>query len=600
MLNSRNLPPVDQRLPAEPLVVTPFERVGKYGGTWRQAVIASHRRDAMMTSGVYEGRNLILFDQSTKNIVPNLAKSYSVSPDGRDFTFTLRRGLKWSNGDPLDTNDVRFWWEDYTANQDLNKDAKLKYTVEIKDDVTFVVHYNDRSPLEVYTFANSLNYDGTEAVFYYPDEYLKKFHIRYNPNADREAKAAGNADWMERFRELLSPLNNPALPVTTPFVLVTQDPAAATLVFERNPYYWKVDTEGNQLPYIDTCQVNVVESPDVAKMRTIAGEVDLQIATIMEDFADFPLFSESARSGNYTVKTTEFIEPNAMNIHLNLTNQDAAKRAIVSQPNFRKALSLALDRQKIINISFSVGPQKSTPRNFAPYPNSAYLDPALANNHINFDIATANRMLDELGLNRKNAAGKRLLPNGQVLSLVIDVPTYSDSWINIGIQIAECWQAVGIDATARAIDPSLWNQRTSSNDYDCCIMTGGGGFAVPSPGEINNYTGYRNRDWPTTFMSGHIIYRSTEGKEGIAPDADIRRLWELGSAALIEPDQAKLKAQLQEIFDIHKKNLYVLGIGTRLPAIYIQKSTIHNVPPLFVDWLYGVGGHGVPSQYFFD
>jgi peptide/nickel transport system substrate-binding protein len=361
-----------------------------------------------------------------------------------------------------------------------------------------------------------------------------------------------------------------------------------------------VDTAGNQLPYIDRIQASIVQSGDVAKMRVIAGEADVQLATIMESFSDYPLFAENQANGNYKLKTVDFAEPNAMNIHINMNSQDDAKRPIMGSADFRKALSLALDRDKIIATHFTVGPQKSTPRNFAPYPASAYLDKDMAANYVRFDQAEANRLLDSLGLNRKNAAGKRLLPDGKVFQMVIDVPTYSGEWIDIGLQIAECWQAVGIDVTARSLDPGLWGQRVQGNDFDVSIHTGGGGFPVPSPGEINSYTGYDHADWPVYYMVGNIIYQVTKGKEGFAPDADVQRLWEIGEAAVVEGDQEKLKALMQEAFNIHKKNLYVLGIGTRLPALYIVKNNIHNVPPLSVEWTFGHGGHGRPSQYYFE
>jgi peptide/nickel transport system substrate-binding protein len=289
-----------------------------------------------------------------------------------------------------------------------------------------------------------------------------------------------------------------------------------------------------------------------------------------------------------------------MNIHINKVHQDAAKRAVMGRVEFRQALSLALDRNKIISTNYSVGPVKSTPRNFAPYPGSPYKDDDLSNNYVRFDLNAANQMLDNLGLNRKNSSGKRLLSNGQVLSMIIDVPNYSPDWIEIGNQIAACWQAAGIDVSARSIDPGLWGQRWQSNDFDISIHTGGGGFLFPSPGALNDYTGYNAADWPVVFQAGHISYRTTKGESGFAPDADIQRLWDLGTAVVVEPDTGKRDTMLKEIFSIHKKNLYILGIGTRLPYPYIVKNTLHNVPPLNNDWGMGHGGHGRACQYYIE
>jgi peptide/nickel transport system substrate-binding protein len=209
-------------------------------------------------------------------------------------------------------------------------------------------------------------------------------------------------------------------------------------------------------------------------------------------------------------------------------------------------------------------------------------------------------MLDELGLDKKNSDGMRLLPDGNVFTIVIDVPTYSEQWIDIGTMIAEDWKAVGINASARTVDPSLWGQRRMANDFDATIMTGGGGFASLTRGEVNNYTGFQGFDWPQTFSSGNYIWRDTKGTDGVEPLPAISRLWELGSAIVIEPNEAKRLDMVKEILQIHKDNLFILGIGTRLPAIYLVKNYVKNVPQLDPSWSYGMTGHGRPEQYFLD
>jgi peptide/nickel transport system substrate-binding protein len=254
-------------------------------------------------------------------------------------------------------------------------------------------------------------------------------------------------------------------------------------------------------------------------------------------------------------------------------------------------------------VQFTVGPVKAAIRNNGPFPGSAYLalNPTLPGAYARFDQAEANRLLDGLGLNKKNDAGKRLLPNGQVLTMVIDVPNYDPTWIDSGNLVAECWQAVGIDVTARSLDPALWGQRTASNDYDVTMQTGGESFNIPSPTTINNYTGWDGgTSWSNFFMAGNIIYRESDGEEGFAPDADVQRLWQLGEATVTEVDENKRNANITEIFKIHEKNLYILGICTRMPYCCIVKNTLKNVPPLNNDWAMGHGGHGRPSQYYYD
>jgi peptide/nickel transport system substrate-binding protein len=398
-------------------------------------------------------------------------------------------------------------------------------------------------------------------------------------------------------------LNNWELPSLAPFILTTKDSNATVTTYERNPYFWAVDTEGNQLPYIDRVQLTSAESNDAVIMRTVAGENDLGLAVIRESFSNYPLYMENAKAGNYTVRLREADDTNAMNIHINMNSQDPAKRVIMGKTEFRQALSLALDRDRIISIQFTLGPVKASPRNNGPVSASPYFDlnPTLPSAYARFNQAEANRLLDGLGLNRKNAAGKRLLPNGQALTMVIDVPNFDSTWIESGNLVAECWQAVGIDATARSIDSALWSQRWQSNDYDVSMQTGGEAYLIPSASAINKYTGwYGGINWTHIFMVGNIIYRRTEGKEGFAPDADIQRLWELGKNAASEVDENKRKTMITEIFKIHEKNLYILGICTRMPYPHIVKNSLKNVPPLNDSWDMGHGGHGRPSQYYFE
>jgi peptide/nickel transport system substrate-binding protein len=266
--------------------------------------------------------------------------------------------------------------------------------------------------------------------------------------------------------------NNPDLPTMSPWMLVTKGSGASQLIFERNPYYWAVDTEGNQLPYIDTCILNIVESVDITKMKAISGELEVAVAAVMENFADYPLYAENATAGEYTVNTAEFDEPGAMNIHINMTHKDPAKRAVMETLEFRKAMSFAIDRKEIISVNYSVGPYASVIRQFSPYPGSPFFDEALSTQFTEFDPDQANQLLDGLGMDKRNADKLRLLPDGSLFTLVIDVPTYSDQWIDIGTMIAEDWKAVGINASARTVDPALWGQRRLANDYDVTIMTG--------------------------------------------------------------------------------------------------------------------------------
>lgn len=600
MLDSKGLPPVDERLPEDPLVVRPYEKVGVYGGTWRQTVEVGLRIHAMAGLGFYDGRGFLVWNEDKTQIIPNLASKVELSADGTTYTFTLRKGLKWSDGEPMTTDDVLFWFEAVETNPTLNpgyENATIKIIrVDVVDDVTFSFVYNAPNPMQYYSFAS---YQWT--VQFLPKHYLSQFHPGYAKDAESKASAAGFDNWNGYFNDRNDYMINPDRPTMSPWVLQNEGAAASQLFYERNPYYWAVDTAGNQLPYIDSCIINVVQSPDMVRMKAIAGEFELTSAGIINSFIDYPLFAENMGSGNYTVRLSEFAEPNAMNIHVNIAHKDPDVRAVFGNVKFRQALSYSLNRDKIIATNFTVGPIKSVKRNFSPYPGSPYFDEKWSSAYTEYDIGKAIALLDEIGLGETNAQGFRLLPNGNELTMIIDVPTFDPSWIDVGIMIADCFKEVGINASANSLDPSLWGERKLANDFDCTIFTGGGGFATMSLGDINDYTGYRGADWPNTFQQGFIVNREAkEGEIEMEVPPEIERLWELGRAIVTEPDEVKQETLLKEVFQIHKDNLYILGISTRPPAPYLVKNNMKNVPPLDVDWAFGCTGHGRPAQYFIE
>jgi len=597
-LDGQSLPPVDERLPSDPLVVVPYEKVGAYGGTWTQSVILGNRLHALAGLGQYEGRGLVVWDMELKEIIPNIAASWEMSADAMSYTFTLREGLKWSDGHPMTTDDILFWFEARESNLEINPGytgaASKVVSVDVADELTFTITYNVPAPLAIYGLA-SFQWN----PMFLPKHYLSQFHIDYSDNAEELAEEAGMPSWAEHFGDRADQWFNHEVPTMAPFILMNESAGAASLMFERNPYFWAVDTEGNQLPYIDEAIVHIVEDGDTAKMRAIAGEFDLQHATVTENFLDFPLFAEHADSAGYQVFITEYAEPNAMNIHLNIAHEDPGKRAIFGSSEFRHAISYTLDRDTIIGTLFTVGPHKSTPRNFSPAPNSLYFDEAWSSANTTFDLDIANEMLDELGLDKRNSAGFRLMPNGEELVIVIDVPNFDPSWIDVGIMVADCLVAAGINASATSIDPPLWGERREANDFDMTMMTGGGGFPTVSLGNINDYTGAINRDWPVTFQFGYINMRMADEDLSDVPP-EILELWELGTKIIAEPNADTREKLLQDIFDIHRENLFILGIGTRLPGFYLVKDYVHNVPHLDLDWSFGNTGHGRPSQYFFE
>ena len=573
------LPPVEERLPEEPMVLT-AETIGVYGGNMTQNFPWGNYAGALEELGWTAGTSLLYKVDFAGNYVGNLATEWSNSEDFRSFTFTLRKGAKWSDGEPFTTADVKFYIDtmQYLDPDDpeavLSSDKYSTCTLDIADDYTFTVTFVDPQPF-FYTEMSNYRYS-----IFQPAHYLKDF---FKGTADAEALQAavdesGLSNWQALLEDKKSIRDNKDLPTMLPWILTSDTEAATQLIWVRNPYYWCVDAEGNQLPYVDTHTWNIVETTDVAKTMDIAGEFDQASAGIGETAGDYVLFAQYMEEQNYHIVLMEYDEPGAMNIHINHASQDAAKRAILSQKDFRVALSIGMNREELIDALLTVGPLVSHPRNFSPFEGSPFFEESWSSAYTEFDPDQANALLDGLGL-AKGDDGWRTLPDGSQFVLVIEVPSFADDWIDYGNMLASQWQKLGINVTARSIAPSLWGELMNANDYDITIFTGGGGAAYLDKTTINDYTGAFYYDWPLRYQSGNQLWKSEPNNAAaFEPDEDVANLWELGTELFSTTDTAKQDELLAQIFQIHKDQLFILGIGTRLPTFRLFKNYLRNVP----------------------
>lgn len=581
-VESGELPPVAERLPEEPLVLQ-AETVGTYGGNWVQNFPWGNKDAATEDAGFYQGVCLMMKVDNGGTYIGNLATGWSVNEDYTSFTFTLRKGVKWSDGVPLTTADVKFFvdYKQYLdpddPNAELSKSDKwATCKLDVADDYTFTVTFTDPQP---FLFADLSTRQNGRVL--YPAHYLSQF---FKGTADPETLQANLdklslTDWRSMFEDRADLWINPELPTLAPYVLKTDTKAAIQVVVERNPYYWCVDQAGNQLPYIDTMTWNIVETVDVAKMMAIAGEFDMAYAGIFENTADYILFAQYMEEQGYSIKLLEWDEPGAMNIHINHASANAAKRAVMETKDFRLALSKGINRDEIIAALLTVGPIVSEKRNFSPCPGSAWFDESWSSANTDFDPEGANALLDGLGLTARGADGYRLLPDGSEFVMVIEVPTFADEWITYGNMLANNWQALGLNVTARAVAPSLWGELMNNNEYDITIFTGGGGMGSLTKTTINDYTGFSHFDWPLRYQAGNILWRTNpEAENAVEPDENVKKLWELGEKLYTTVDKAEQEALLQEIFQIHKDQLFILGIGNRLPSVMLVKNYMRNVP----------------------
>lgn len=589
------LPSLSERLPSEPKVLT-VEEYGAYGGMWRQTVTNATKGHAFSMVGKYQGTNLVIWNDDHSEIVPNIAKSVRLSEDAKQLDVTLRAGMKWSDGSPMTTADVEFWWKAYATNTTVAPGTSTwdDATLVINDETSFTMTFEEPRPFILSRMADG----STGSYWFMPKHYLSQFHGDYSTNATEIAQELMFDNWVNCFLDRMDYTTNPDMPVLSPWVLKTDGTAATQLVLERNPYYWVTDDQGRQLPYIDTCLINIVQDDELVVAKVVSGEFEIAYASVMERMSDYSFFAQNKATGDYEIYTYEFDEPNAMNIHINTTAKNPEKRAYFQQKDFRAALSYAIDREEIIRLQYTVGKYASVARQFAPTEASPYYDETLATQYTEYNVEEANRLLDSVGLNKKDADEYRLMSNGKILTIQIDVPQYSSQWNDVANLIANYWNAVGIKATTKPMDTSLWETRCAGNDFDCTVFTGGGGFEILSDLSVNDYTGYDYFAWPQRYAAGGYTWRATNGTGGTEPMQCVKDLWSLGEELVKTADKTEQDRLVKEILKIHKDNFLIMGICSRLPAVYLVKNNMHNVSELSPSWSYGFTGHGNPEQYW--
>lgn len=601
------LPPVAERLPEQPLVVPPVERIGKYGGTWRRAFTGPSDRqniDRILHDHV------IYCDLDGSTLMPHIARSWEVADNGRVFIFYLRKGMRWSDGHPFTADDFVFAYEDILLNDELNpakpewlrRSGKLGTVTRIDD---YTVQYKFREPyhvfLEIYA---GLRVAGLSAAGYYfrtvyaPSHYLKQFHPKYaDPQTlDQKIKEAGFDSWKQLFRQSCATHNNRDLPVLGPWKVV-QPITGQLFVLERNPYYWAVDPNGNQLPYIDRIAMHLATDLEVLNLRAVQGLIDMQHRHIQ--LAKVPLLKREAKTGNYRVLFWPNRGGTDCGIFINQTyDEDEEILRWLRNRDFRIALSLAVDRDAINELIF-LG--TGTPRAFICPPDTRYYPGSeYERKNAHFDLAQANATLDHLGLEQRDREGFRMRKDGGgrlVLSLAAVGAAFID-FTGIAELLAAHWEKMGLKIHVNIEERSLFTTRRNSNEHQLSLWGTGGS---------ENPWAYPSFTVPTTIgmqMAPLIgAWYQSEGQKGVEPKDDIKRLIELYEQGSGAPTAQRI-ALGQELWRIHVHNQFIIGTVGLSPAfngVVVVKNNFRNVPDVAPNSaILQNPGVARPEQFFFN
>lgn len=571
------LPPLEERLPKVPFVVGPgvllsAENVpdwapGQYGGTLNTAhSVADWAPDVFV---MLNEPLLSAPDLSVQGIRGNVLESFEVSDDNTVFTFKMREGLKWSDGVPVTTEDVRFTWENIYGNDKLfpgGVPARFRtgydpggdpMTLEILDDYNFKL-----TATKPYGgFLRNITIEGWNGytVLVNPSHVLKKWHPDFTPIEEMAEELAKNNltdEWWTLFTSQKRCENWHVtadrcigFPTLNPWISVPSE-TTGVKVFDRNPYYWKVDTEGKQLPYIDRIVSVQVEDVEMVNQRVLAGDVDfLRESTAL---VKVPLYKENEERGGFRTVLTDMHVDSSI-FYLNQTFPDETWRKVAQDIRFRQALSLAIDRDEIIEsvyYGFASKPLVSVGEEFSQY-----------------DVARANALLDEMGLTERGANGMRMV-DGQSFSILLEHGAHAPDLAPVAELVSEHLKDVGIDVQVKQIDPTLWGQRINANEIMATMFWGHDqGWDSDYSGNAMNRVG---RAWQLWYNTG--------GAEGEEPPQWVKDMYALDAArwsSVSGSDEFnKLK---EETFAWSRTNLPMITIVEQVKYPMIAAKNLRNV-----------------------
>ena len=469
------LPPLAERLPEEPLVVVPYDSVGKYGGTLDALSNATEAgtSDFLSTRHV----NLVRYSDDLETIVPNIAKSWEWNDDYTQLTFHLRKGHKWSDGAPFTSADVKFWYDNLALDSNViekPKDYVLvageRMTIDTPDEQTVVFNLPAPKPGLLAHFATHYGQG------FQPKHFLGQFHPDINPDADTLAADLGfangyevikayygNSDWTDTpTPQLNSPdkvANMPAdtMPTLESFILIRDTTEGRHYV--ANPYFHMVDTTGQQLPYINEQDEIYANDQEVRLLKLVNGEADYKTQSLQ--LADAPLLLENQEKGGYTIQLKPKIAMHA--VSFNVTSADEEKRKVFGDFRFRNAMSIAINRSELNQTAYFGEGVIQQYTGFSPLPD--YIDEKWKTFATEFDPDGAKALLDEVGVVDADGDGFRDLPNGQPLVLNLQFATQGIAGQVVEL-IGQHWSNVGINTTVKEITPDEYRSAQSSNQLD--------------------------------------------------------------------------------------------------------------------------------------
>ncbi|MDH6266327.1 peptide/nickel transport system substrate-binding protein [Rhizobium sp. SG_E_25_P2] len=569
-----SLDPVQMRLPRHPRVINLAamgRQPGVYGGTVR-SIIGSQKDIRLMTINGYA--RLVGYDENLA-LQPDILESFE-SIEDRVFTFKIREGHRWSDGSLLTSEDFRYTWQDVYMDKDLKRGGLPRELLVDGEGPGFEV-------LDAYTVRYTWKLPNPDflpriagpqpLVMVMPAAYMKQFHKRYQDefrlsSLMKEYKAKKWVDLHIKMSRSYRP-ENPDLPTLDPWRNTTAPPSEQ-FVFERNPYFHRVDENGLQLPYIDRMILSV-SANDIIAAKTGAGEADLQFRGL--DFTDYAFMKDAEK--RYPVKVSLWKRTTGSQVALlpNLNTADPAWQALMRDVRFRRALSLSIDRTEINKVVFYGLAAESAD---TVLPESPLFRPELKTAWATFDPAGANKLLDEIGLTGRDDDGLRLLPDGRPLQIVVETSGESTLETDLLELITDHWREIGVSLFIKTSQRDVFRSRAISGTIMMSVWSGlDNGVPTPdmNPGQLAP-TSDEQLQWP--LWGSYYLSNGMEGKPPEIPEAqklvDLLGQWRHASAT------EERRRIWDEMLSIYSDQVFSIGIVNSALQPMMRSSRLRNMP----------------------
>ncbi len=575
-VSSGDLPAVADRLPVDTLVVLPIETIGTYGGTLKGVAGALESGTSEILS--WRQVNLVRLDPTDNTIVPDVAKSWEWNADKSEITFTLREGHKWSDGDDFTSDDVVFWVNDIMRNEELTPAVWGNWahggeTVKINkiSDTQFTFIFAAPNPVFLHYLATSGSYFTPWAA----SHVLKQFHPTYTTDANANAVAAGFDDWTLLFKTYYNKWKDAVTATEKGLIVPTLEShvmAKATdgtrRDFIANPFYFKVDSAGNQLPYIDRHNERFLEK-QIWTLEMISGNVDQKSQNV--DLADFPLIKENEARGDYTVNLNDGqIGPVLV---FNYTIADEGKAFAYSDKRFRKAMSVAINRPELIDQLFLglANTDQAMPAGttFATDADRAFMT--------DFDQDLANSLLDAVGMTQRDGEGFRMTPDGEPFKIFWEYSLQFTRSPELPLLIADYWRAVGVNVLLKEIPTELLRQKNDLGELEIAME-----WDLPFVWNLLAEPTIYSAPWGVSSpITGGAwkTYWDTDGAEGSKPPAWVEELRTTAVDFAASPQGSDESNALgAKLIQLNLENMVIIGTAGAVPQINVVSNKLANVP----------------------